>query len=236
MTVLNPSSSTEPRWTPDPVADAYDREAWDYDGFYRSPRCRAEDRELIARLFAFLRQSDTTRVLDVGCGTGALLNLIPFPIDRYVGVDVSANMLNVARSRFPLHRFERFSVLDLPWLDGTFTVAVALFSALSHIAAPVRALAEILRVLQPKSRCFLMVYAPRWHYRNPQRAGRLYVETSPAAWSVWQARERMNCAGFKHVAISGFSILPAPLLRVERPLARLAPHAGRYLVIEAIAP
>jgi len=54
-------------------------------------------------------------VLDVGCGTGDLaawLAACDIPVE-YTGIDVTPEMLDLARQRFPQHTFRRQSVVEL---------------------------------------------------------------------------------------------------------------------------
>jgi SAM-dependent methyltransferase len=44
-------------------------------------------------------------ILDVGCGTGFLLDILDIPVERYIGVDISAGMIEQARAKHPRHRF-----------------------------------------------------------------------------------------------------------------------------------
>ena len=49
---------------------------------------------------------DSASILDVGCGTGILLNYIPSRLLRqYKGLDLSLEMIKVARESFPEHEF-----------------------------------------------------------------------------------------------------------------------------------
>ena len=67
-------------------------------------------------------------VLDVGCGTGVMFELIR---DRrlrldYLGIDVTEKFLEVARNTYPKdrHRFRRMSLYDLPKLRRKFDVVL----------------------------------------------------------------------------------------------------------------
>lgn len=96
-------------------------------------------------------------MLDVGCGTGALLAAIAQTSSpgRLVGVDVSPGMLAVARAK--LAGRAALVVADaarLPFADRSFDVAVST-SSLHFWPEPGRALAEIARVLAPAGRLAL---------------------------------------------------------------------------------
>lgn len=96
----------------------------------------------------------TSRVLDVGCGTGLLLNRLSrtHPEVELIGVDLSQAMLIVAQRRLA----GRASLADadaaaLPFRDGAVDVLVS-SSVFHHLPEPAQALAEWRRVLCPGGR------------------------------------------------------------------------------------
>lgn len=220
------------------VECAFDGIADRYDAVFSDDRCMVEDKLLATRLEEFLPYAGPGPLLDVGCGSGLFLHLIPwFQHDEYTGIDISHRMLAKARDVFPRARFLPGSVEDMALVSGTFTGVVSLYSALSYVAAPLAALDEIHRVLTPGGKCFLMVYGPRWYDRYCERAGIAHLQTSPAAWTLWQAEQRMRLCRFKAIRITAFSLpVPTWALRWETPWCQRFPGAGRYLVIEGTKP
>lgn len=94
-------------------------------------------------------------ILDVGCGTGSLLAMIAAtePDATLVGIDASANMLEVARSklrRVPRSTFVRMKASRLDFSNGTFDKAVSTL-VFHHLQEEEKAVAlcEIHRVLKP---------------------------------------------------------------------------------------
>ncbi len=89
------------------------------------------------------------RVLDVGCGTGALAAALADRADAKVwGVEPSAEMRAVARSRLPRGVGLREGTAEvLPFRDGWFDAVV--FSLVVHLVDRERAFAEAARVLRP---------------------------------------------------------------------------------------
>lgn len=76
------------------------------------------------------------RVLDFGCGSGALAEFVPS--DHYLGVDKDEPSLQQARLRFPQHRF----ISELPRTDEKFNSIVSL-AVIEHVSDP----AAFLRIL-----------------------------------------------------------------------------------------
>jgi len=87
-------------------------------------------------------------VLDVGCGTGALLEavLVARPDVRALGIDLSSGMIAVAKDRLG-DRAELgvADAEDLPLADGTVDLVLCVDS-FHHYPAPATALSEMHRV------------------------------------------------------------------------------------------
>lgn len=80
-----------------------------------------------------------TRLLDLGCGTGRLALALGREIAAYLGLDVSARMIEIARSRCGRLENARFAVRPAHRLDdleaGSFDLAIALDSFPYVVAA-----------------------------------------------------------------------------------------------------
>lgn len=127
----------------------FNRQAAQYDQntsvYYSGPaKCSGEDaiRELLAHPYQTL--------LDVGCGTGWLLNrLARVHPAEYHGLDVSENMLAVAEEKhIPGAVFVQGVADRLPYADNSFDV-VTCIQSFHHYPDPDRAMREVLRVLKP---------------------------------------------------------------------------------------
>ena len=113
----------------------------------------ASVRETLKR--AHIRSHD--RVLDVGCGTGELLKAISFavPEARLAGIDVSLEMLKIARSKSSGSVDMREGCAEaLPFEDGVCDVVVS-SSAFHFFRYPAAALTEMHRVLRVGGRIVL---------------------------------------------------------------------------------
>ena len=99
---------------------------------------------------------DGAAILDVPCGGGACLSRMrPGQQVRYVGVDISAAMLDRARRRvLPHHHdveFVEASIDRIPLADGEFDLCVC-FNGLHCVPDPGAAVAEMARCLRPGGR------------------------------------------------------------------------------------
>ncbi|HET6961273.1 MAG TPA: class I SAM-dependent methyltransferase [Terriglobia bacterium] len=94
-------------------------------------------------------------VLEIGIGSGLNLPFFPGTITHLAGVDPSPELLSMARRKlsgvtFPVELFCR-SAEELLFDDGSFDTVVVTWT-LCSIPHPLRALAEIKRVLKPDGR------------------------------------------------------------------------------------
>lgn len=118
------------------------------------------DEEEVRCLGGILRGAS---VLEVGCGTGLILNRLRSAGCRSaVGVDISRGMLSVAQERG--HLVVQGSALALPFADESFDVVVC-FKVLAHIRGVGEAIQEMTRVLKPGGYLamdFYNRYSVRW--------------------------------------------------------------------------
>jgi ArsR family transcriptional regulator len=104
-------------------------------------------------------------LLDIGTGTGRLLELAAPRAERALGVDMSRDMLALARARLAERGLaDRATVRQadmyrLPFADAAFD-AVALQMVLHYAEDPAAALAEAARVLRPGGQLLIADLAP----------------------------------------------------------------------------
>ena len=96
------------------------------------------------------------RILDVGCGTGANLQMLSnFGVAE--GVDVSAEALDFCRAR-GLAKVKQGAAEALPFEDASFDLVTGL-DVVEHLDDDVAGLKEMRRVLRPRGRALLFVPA-----------------------------------------------------------------------------
>ena len=107
--------------------------------------------EPLAPLFADLVEvPDAGRVLDVGCGPGALTAVLVdrFGADRVDAIDPSPRFVAAARERLPGVDVREGSAEQLPYADDTYAAAYAQL-VVHFMSDPVQGLAEMARVTRP---------------------------------------------------------------------------------------
>ena len=115
----------------------------------RAAQQAARAEALAERLGSLLALRGGERVLDVGCGAGALAYAVAPVAREVVAVDSDASMVEVARANAPANvRVELADGEHLPFDDGEFDVAATL-RTLHHTLHPGRLVAELVRVTKP---------------------------------------------------------------------------------------
>ncbi len=99
---------------------------------------------------------ENPRILDVGCGTGANLEMLG-EFGAAEGVDVSAEALEFCRSR-GLTDVKQGEAEKLPYADGSFDLVTGL-DVVEHLDDDLGGLGEMYRVLKPGGSALLFVPA-----------------------------------------------------------------------------
>jgi SAM-dependent methyltransferase len=153
------------------------------------------------------------RILDVGCGTGGMVEaLLARGYDAH-GIDPWAARRGLAADRFSTGQVE-----SIPLADASVAAACS-FDVLEH-ADDVPALAELQRVLEPGGLLFLSVPAHAWLWSvRDTLAGhrRRYTRAT--------LRARVTEAGFEIERLFGYQCLLLPLLAASRWWSRLSGRA-----------
>lgn len=149
------------------------------------------------------------RLLDVACGTGALLRRLraTHPAAVLCGVDVSAPMLAVARARAGAETsLAQADAARLPFADATFDAVVSA-SALHHWPRPERVLAEMARVVRPGGRVVLTDWSgDHLPTRLLDLALRLTDRSHHRVYGVRRVRELLAGAGLDVARVRRFRL------------------------------
>jgi ubiquinone/menaquinone biosynthesis C-methylase UbiE len=126
----------------------------------------APEQEVEDAIVALFAGTETESLLDVGTGTGRMLELLAPLIRRGVGIDVSPEMLAIARDSLAHTQHCQVRLGDLyrlPFADGSGEQgfdAVLFHQVLHYLDDPQAAIVEAARILRPRGRVIAVDFAP----------------------------------------------------------------------------
>ena len=203
---VEPMVAAMDRWTagtPDPwvVADvarlaavradrAASAAAWfeDHAGEWDAIRSlHVADSEIEEAMAGLIGDGDLGTLIDIGTGTGRMLELFGDRADAALGIDRSSEMLRLARAK--LHgrantELRQADLYALPMGDGAADIAI-LHHVLHFAQQPGAAIAEAARVLGPGGRLLIADFAPhdREELRQKAAHSRLgFADEQMAGW------------------------------------------------------
>lgn len=150
-------------------------------------------------------------VLELGCGTGLILEKIAPIARRAVGIDFSEGMARRAAERGLDVRIA--DLYELPFEDDRFDLTYA-FKVLAHVPDVDRALREAIRVTRPRGHLLVELYNP-WSLRylakkiaGPRPIGNHRSEADVfTRWDSPRAIPKLLPSGVKLVDLHGIRVL-----------------------------
>jgi SAM-dependent methyltransferase len=137
---------------------------------------------LFAQVLDRLGVGSGTRLIDIGCGSGYAAAMAATRGASVTGIDITPELIAIARERVPQARFTVAAMDELPFDDESFDAAVG-FNAFQFADDPAGALREAARVVQPGGLVAATTFAEP--ERNESTALHLALEplqaTAPAA-------------------------------------------------------
>ena len=123
-----------------------------------------EETRVEAELLRRLPDTGIGDLLDIGTGTGRILELVAGRVGRVIGIDLSRDMLIVARANLQSAglgncQVRQADMYRLPWTAPSFD-AVTIHRVLHFAEDPARVIAEAARVLRPGGRLLIVDFAP----------------------------------------------------------------------------
>lgn len=123
-----------------------------------------KDDEVEAAMLRLLGNDALGTVVDLGTGTGRMLEVLSSRAQRGIGVDLSHDMLSYARNRLERAGLASFQVrhgnIYNLTLDDGIADAVTVHQVLHYLDEPERAIAEAARILRPGGRLLIADFAP----------------------------------------------------------------------------
>lgn len=149
-----------------------------------------------------MRIAPSETILDVGCGSGWLSRRLAklVPQGRVVGVDISDEMIRIARrASADQHNllFAVGEVSEIPWEANFFTRSISVESAY-YWPDPASGIREIFRVLRQGASAWILINYYRENSHSQQWGKLLAVPTH--LLSAYEWAELFRSAGFAQVA------------------------------------
>ena len=172
------------------------------------------------------------RLLDFACGTGRVLACVESLVEVAEGIDISENMVALARAKCRQARFKVGDILSQPDLLQPSYEVITAFRFLLNVEPALRRrvllkLREVAR--EPDGLLILNVHGNSRSLRHPavvwrrwreaaRPTGAMLNEMSPA-----ETKSLLRASGFEIVRQFGFGLLPPTLYRtpLRRPAARV---------------
>lgn len=143
------------------------------------------------------------RLVDIGTGTGRMIELFGRAADSAVGIDKSSEMLRLARAKLEAAAvsasLRQGDMYALPLPDGSAD-CVLLHQVLHFAHAPAEAIAEAARVLGPDGRLLIVDFAPHEREELRERAQHVRLGFADEAVLGWMEAAGLQGAVVKHLA------------------------------------
>ena len=123
-----------------------------------------QEQEVESALLAMLGTANFDMVLDLGTGTGRILELLASRSAQAWGIDQSRDMLTVARANFEKAGLKNAQVRQadiyaLPFADASADL-ISIHQVLHYLDDPQGAILEARRILQPGGKMIIVDFAP----------------------------------------------------------------------------
>ncbi|MFA5197461.1 MAG: methyltransferase domain-containing protein [Patescibacteria group bacterium] len=114
----------------------------------------------VAKTIEKMQIKPGSKVLDLGCGNGRVIDVLKKYSVVYTGLDISKNLIKLAQKKYPEERFIVGDLLKTPFSDKEFDCVLSL-ATLHHIPSSeqrLNALKEIYRILKPGGTTLVTVW------------------------------------------------------------------------------
>jgi len=164
----------------DPVRDLFDHRENYLDRRQLDIRLRTET------VSSLVEGKSYNEILDIGCGDGSISTPLLTSRCHLTLLDISTQMLSLARSRVPFDLSSHVKVVNQNFMEaqfeeGTFDLVICL-GVLAHVASPSDVVAKIVSILKPGGKLVLectdafhlmgrinrLSNAVAWHFRPPK--------------------------------------------------------------------
>ena len=197
-------------------------------------------RPVLEKIMADFRQTQPgpVRLLDFACGTGRVISSLESLVDTAEGVDISENMVAIARKKCRQARLQVGDILSPPDILQKQYDVITSFRFLLNVEPELRGqvLKKLREVLRPDGLLVVNVHGNSRSLRHPAivwRRGRERAKNSGAMlneMSPVETKHLLRASGFQVVRQFGFGMLPPTLYRT--PLRGVATVADKFFAGE----
>jgi SAM-dependent methyltransferase len=164
--------------------------------------------ELLGRVFRSANSSPAREILDVGCGTGTMLQYLS-AYGNTTGADADAEAVYFCRRR-GLENVRQLTDTTLPFEPGMFDL-VTMLDVLEHIDDDLGMLREVFRVLKPEGLLLATVPAYRFLWGAQDE-----ISLHKRRYRAEELKRRLEEAGFSLMKLSYFNTLLFPFIAAIR--------------------
>jgi len=144
----------------------YNETAQKYDSWHIDPpSAKIVDTWNSENLRKFLNRQTVKRTLELGCGTGRLANSLFWLSSEVYGVDISREVLKIAKEKYPKLKLTCSEVINLPYENNYFDMVI-INGSLHHFFAVEKTFQEAYRVLKPGA-YFILLGEPNSQFLKP---------------------------------------------------------------------
>jgi ArsR family transcriptional regulator len=178
--------------------------------------------EVEAAIARALGGHDTGRLVDVGTGTGRMLELFGGTAKSALGIDRSPEMLRLARVKLAeaglaTAELRQADMYSLPLAAGTADTVI-IHQVLHYAQQPAAAVAEAARLLAPGGRLLIVDFAPHEREELRDRDAHARLGFSDEAVTGWMAAAGLDARVLEHLEGGELTVT---LWEGERPETRL---------------
>lgn len=181
--------------------------------------------EVEATIASVLGRAPIGRLIDIGTGTGRMLELFGRVADSALGIDRSPEMLRLARSKLAgaglPHDLRQGDMYALPLPSGSADTVI-IHQVLHYAQQPAAAISEAARVLAPGGRLLIVDFAP--HDREDLRANHAHARLGFADEQIigWFTAAGLKSAHVEHLEGGELTVTLWLATRVEQAKVEVA--------------
>lgn len=166
--------------------------------------------EVEAAMQRVLGQQGLGVFVDIGTGTGRMIELFGATADQAIGIDRSPEMLRVARGKLTSSGADRWElrqgdIMALP-VDDAGADTVVLHQVLHYLPAPEAAIAELARIVKPGGRLLIVDFAPHGHEELRTQDAHARLGFSDEQMAQWFGAAGLSTSSVDELAGSALTV------------------------------